>query len=100
MARESKLVSLADHRRAGPSIRRAKAAAGLVCFLGAALIGLSHGTPFAQTLERALVVGIGGNLAAWSASVVVWKRLLIAEAAGAAARRRERVAADGDVDGS
>jgi hypothetical protein len=49
-------------------------------------MGFAHGTPFAQAAERALLVGIFCNLGAWAVSVVVWKRVLVAEAGAAAAR--------------
>lgn len=91
MSDKTKVISLRDHGRAAPSIRRAKAIGGLGGFLAAAALGLAHGGPFAATAERALEVGIAGNLAAWAIAVLVWKRLLVAEAGAAAARMRAKV---------
>ncbi len=84
-----RLTSLRDHPVAGPAIRRIRAAGGLVGFGLAALIGFDGGTPFAATLERALEVGIACQTVAWAAGVLVWKRVLIAQA-GAVARAKRR----------
>jgi hypothetical protein len=88
------LTSLRDHPGAGPAIRRAKGIGGLGGFAVAMLIGLENGTPFASTMERALAVGLGSNLIVWAAAVLIWKRLLVAQAAGLA-RARRREAPDG-----
>jgi hypothetical protein len=93
---DGKLIGLAGHRRAAPAIRRAKAIGGLAGFLLAAFIGYSHGAPFAETMERAVVVGIGANLAAWAAAMLIWKRVLVAEAHGVAARLRDGAATTAD----
>jgi hypothetical protein len=87
------LTSLADHPRAAPAIRRAKAAGGLLGFGIAVLQGLSHGLPFATVLLRGLELGVAGNVVAWAAAVAVWKRVLTAQAAAAVRARERRVAA-------
>lgn len=84
-----RLVSLADHPRAAPSIRRIKAFGGIAGFAIAVLEGLSHGDPFAATLLRGLELGLLGNVVAWAAAVAIWKRVLTAQAT-AAVRARER----------
>jgi hypothetical protein len=94
MTDEQRLTSLRSHPNAGPAIRRAKGFGGIAGFAIAALIGFQHGTPFASTIERALEVGLGCNLVVWAAAVLVWKRMLIAQAAGAA-RVRARPPAGG-----
>ena len=90
MSDRKKVISLKDHGRAAPSIRRAKAVGGLGGFAVAAFLGFAHGAPFAATAERALEVGIGGNIAAWSLAVLFWKRLLVAEAGATAARMKAK----------
>jgi len=84
-----RLVSLADHPRAAPSIRRIKAFGGMAGFAIAVLEGLSHGAPFAAMLLRGLELGLLGNVVAWAAAVAIWKRVLTAQAT-AAVRARER----------
>jgi hypothetical protein len=84
-----RLTSLRDHPTAGPAIRRARAVGGLGGFAVAAMIGFDGGSPFALTVERALEVGIASQTVAWAAAVLVWKRILIAQA-GAVARSLKR----------
>lgn len=88
-ADSERITSLRSHPNSGPAIRRARAIGGLGGFAIAALIGFDGGTPFAATIERALEVGIASQTVVWAAAVLVWKRLLIAQA-GAAARARHR----------
>jgi len=77
---DSRVTTLAAHPRAGAAIRRWKAAGGIGAFLLAALLGYQHGLPFFMLLERAVVAGIVGQLVAWAAGVMVWKRVLVAQA--------------------
>lgn len=89
-----RLISLGEHPRAAPSVRRAKAIGGLAGFAIAVLQGLGAGLPFATTLLHGLEFGLVGNLVAWAAAVVVWKRVLTAQAVSAVrARERRRLAA-------
>lgn len=85
-----KVIALREHARAAPAIRRAKAVGGLGGFLVAALVGVVHDMTFATVAERALVIGVAGNLVAWAFSVLLWRRVLVAEAGAAAARARRR----------
>jgi uncharacterized membrane protein YccC len=87
------LTSLADHPRAAPSIRRAKALGGLAGFGLAVLVGVQNGEPFSPMLLRALELGLAGNLVAWAAAVVVWKRVLAAQATATVRELQERRAA-------
>jgi hypothetical protein len=90
---DKRLVSLAEHPRAGASIRRAKAWGGLAGFGLMTAVGLLHGSPLDGTLGRALVGGIVAYLIAWAVAVAVVKRVLIAEATAAARRRAESASA-------
>jgi len=85
-----KLVSLADHPRAAPAIRRARAWGGLAGFVLIGLAGLLAGLPIEDVLLRALAGGVGGHLALWLASILLWRHVLRAEALQAARRARER----------
>ncbi len=87
MSDGERVTSLRSHPSAGPAIRRAKALGGLAGFGITALIGFEHGTPFALTIERALEVGVACHLVFWAAALLVWKRLLVAQAAGLARTR-------------
>lgn len=87
------LTSLAAHPRSAPAIRRAKAIGGLVGFGVAVLQGTSAGLPLATILLRGLELGLVGNLVAWAAAVVVWKRVLTAQAVAAVRARERRLSA-------
>ena len=88
------LVSLSDHPRAARGIRTAKAAGGLVGFAVVAVGSWMHHTPLPDTLLRAVVGGIGGNMLAWFGAIAVWQHMLEGEAVAAvrraAAERRAR----------
>jgi hypothetical protein len=84
-----RLTSLHEHPTAGPAIRRVRAVGGLGGFAIAAMIGFDAGSPFATTILRALEVGIASQTVAWAGAVLVWKRILIAQA-GAVARSLRR----------
>lgn len=90
---KARLVSLSDHPRAAPAIRRAKAYGGLGGFALTALVGFQHGAPLDGALGRALVAGIVGNLVAWAVAVAFYKRLLVAEATAASRRAQAEAAA-------
>ena len=94
MSDVDRLTSLRSHPTAGPAIRRAKALGGLAGFLIAALIGFQNHTPFAAMAIRALEVGLGCNLVVWCGAVLVWKRVLVAQAAGAARLRSRQAKAE------
>ncbi len=88
------LVSLSDHPRAARGIRTAKAAGGLAGFAVVAIGSWMHHTPLGDSLLRAVVGGIGGNMLAWFGAIVVWQHMLDGEAVAAvrraAAERRAR----------
>ena len=88
------LVSLSDHPRAGRGIRTAKAVGGLVGFGVVAIGSWMHHTPLPDTLLRAIVGGVAGNMLAWFGAIVAWQHMLEGEAAAtvrrAAAERRAR----------
>jgi hypothetical protein len=86
----SRLIPLAEHPRAAPKIKRAKAWGGLWGFGIATFVGLSHGAPLEATLGRALVGGVLAYLCVWAAAVAIYKRVLVAEALRAAKLARER----------
>ena len=88
------LVSLADHPRAARGIRTAKAVGGLTGFGVVAIGSWMHHTPLPDTLLRAIVGGVAGNMLAWFGAIVAWQHMLEGEAVAAvrraAAERRAR----------
>ena len=93
MSKAPQLISLGEHPRAGSSIRRFKAWAGIAGFLVAALAGYGSGLPTSTLLLRALVFGIVGNCVGWAVSVAVWRRVLAAQALATVRARNARNAA-------
>jgi hypothetical protein len=89
---EPQLISLDDHPRAAPAIRRAKARGGLAAFLIVALAGYLHGADLSSVLFRALLGGMVGYLLTWAASVAIWRHLLAAQATAVVRRSRTRQA--------
>jgi hypothetical protein len=77
---DTRITTLKEHPRASAAIRRWKGFGGMAAFALAGLLGYQHGLPFFTLLERALVAGIAGQLVAWAVGVMVWKRLLVAQA--------------------
>lgn len=88
------LVSLADHPRAARGIRTAKAAGGLLGFAVVAIGSWMHGSAVPDTLMRAVVGGVAGNMLAWFGAIVAWRHMLEGEAVAtvrrAQAERRAR----------
>jgi hypothetical protein len=92
-----RLTSLRAHPNSGPALRRIRAAGGLAGFGVAVLIGLEQSSPFATTILRALEVGLASQVVAWAGGVLVWKRLLIAQAGAVARSRRHKAAQAGQT---
>jgi uncharacterized membrane protein YccC len=95
-----KLISLRDHPRAGPGIRRAKAWGGIAGFALVLLAGMTAGGTIADGLFRGLIGGVVGYVVVWVAAQLVWSQLLRAEATNAARRaaeRRRQAAAEGSA---
>lgn len=84
----SHLTSLAEHPRAGGSIRRAKAYGG---FAGWGIVlagGLMHGAQPGPALEHAVAGGIVAYLVTWAVAVAIWRRVLTGQAVAAVRRAR------------
>jgi hypothetical protein len=83
-------VSIANHPRARAFIRRTRARVALTVFAVVLLLGLHAGVLGQTAVARALVFGIAGYLAAWAASLVVWRHIVMAELRAAYVKREER----------
>ncbi|MGH2863166.1 MAG: hypothetical protein ACRDLT_16930 [Solirubrobacteraceae bacterium] len=97
---EAQGASIANHPRAGASIRRAKAWAGLAGFAVAALVSIQASVPLFQTGLRALGAGVVGYMLAWCVGVMLWRQLILAEqrAAYEAIERRRNEQGDSDAE--
>jgi hypothetical protein len=71
-------LSLAGHPRAVRAVARAKGWGALIGFLLGGYFSLPTHT-LAQAGFRALLAGLVCYVAVWSASVFVWRRLVVAE---------------------
>ena len=87
---ERELLSVATDARAQQSVRRIRAACGLVAFGVAALGATSAGLPFALVAERALAAGVAGLLVGWWAAVTAYRHLIRARVRAAVQRGREQ----------
>jgi hypothetical protein len=87
---EPPVIALADHPRAAPAIRRAKAVGGLGGFAIAVLAGVSNGSAFSDMALRGVEFGLVGYLVAWGSAVAVWRRVLTAQATSAVRQANER----------
>jgi len=94
--------SIATHPKARASVKRIRAATGLLGFAVAAALSVKAQVPLDQVGLRALAAGTGGYMLAWWASMRVWRHLMIAEQQAAAekikqirAERSEQAAARG-----
>ena len=87
---EPRMISIAEHPRAGASVRRAKSWGGLLAFALMLAAGLLGGVDTTTALSRAVVGGMVGYLAVWAAALAIWRHLLRAEAKAVLARVRAR----------
>jgi hypothetical protein len=83
---EPRLISIAEHPRAGASIRRWKSWGGLGAFALTLAAGLLGDADTWTAVGRALAGGVVGDLAARAAALAVWRHLLHAEARAVIAR--------------
>jgi hypothetical protein len=84
------MVRVSHHPRAAASIRRIRGGAGLAALVVATLLSLRAGLPGFDAVVRGLVAGVVAQFVAWTAALVVWRHLVLAELEGA---RRRRMAA-------
>jgi hypothetical protein len=84
------LISLSEHPRAAPSIRRVKAWGGLLAFVVTGFASHAAGMGLDGAAFRALGGGVLGYLLSWWLAVVVWRNLLRAEAKAAIERATAR----------
>jgi hypothetical protein len=92
-------IRVAAHPRARASIRRWRGRAGLAGLVVATLLSLRAGVPHFDAVIRGLIGGVAAQFVAWTAAVVIWRHLVIAElsahrAAREAAAAERRAAAE------
>jgi hypothetical protein len=80
-------LRIAAHPRAGASIRRARARAGLAALVLCTVLGLRAGLPLFDAVARGLAAGVAAQFVAWFAGLVVWRHLIVGEIAA----HRERI---------
>ena len=67
------------HPRAGGSIRRARARAGLAALVLCTVLSLRAGLPLFDAVARGLVAGVAAQFVAWFAGLVIWRHLILGE---------------------
>ena len=79
VARSGSGIRLAEHPRARRHIAIAKGWGGLLSFL--LVLKISHGAalPWPDAIERAVLGGVAGYLAAWIIVQTVWRHIALAE---------------------
>jgi hypothetical protein len=88
-------ISVASHPRAARAVRKAKGYGGLGGFVLALVMSLRAGVPFPDAALRGIEAGLGGYVAFWFATVMVWRQLAVAEIE--AVRRRLLDAAEREI---
>jgi hypothetical protein len=92
-AEPAEAVSVVAHPRAGRSIRRLRAGAGLGGLVAVTLLSLRAGVPPFDAVLRGLAGGFAAHFIAWGAGILAWRHLVMAELAAhreaQAARLRE-----------
>ena len=72
-------VRLVSHPRASTQIRKLRAFGGIAGLCLTAYAAHNAGLPAFDVGVRALIGGVVGSMVAWSAAVVVWRHIVIAE---------------------
>src|SRR5688500_5665607 len=86
-------VRVSAHPRAQRSIRRIRAATGLLVLLVVLGLSLRAGVPAFDALARALVAAVAAHFLAWAVAVTAWRHLALAELELAREAHEERLAA-------
>jgi len=73
------VISVAAHPRAARAVRKAKGYGGLGGFLLGVVLSVRAGVPVPDAALRGVEAGLGGYLALWFATVMVWRQLAVAE---------------------
>jgi hypothetical protein len=76
---EPTAISVAAHPRAARAIRKAKGYGGISGFALGLILSLRAGVPAPDAALRGVEAGLGGYLALWFATVMVWRQLAVAE---------------------
>lgn len=87
---EPRLIGLAEHPRAAPAIRRAKAWGALAGFASAGGGSLLNGAALFDAGLHALGGGVIAYMLFWTAATATWRHLLNAEARHLVAQARAR----------
>lgn len=85
-------VRVSAHPRARRSVRRVRAAAGLVVLVVVIALSLRAGLPAWDAVARALACAVGAHFAAWALALAIWRQLVLAELELARQRHEERKA--------
>ncbi|HEX4760049.1 MAG TPA: hypothetical protein VH256_04575 [Thermoleophilaceae bacterium] len=72
-------VKLTAHPRARMQIRRWKGIGGMVGFVLMAWLSWRSGTDFVHLGLRALLGGVAAYVVVWTASVYIWRQIVLAE---------------------
>ena len=73
------VISVREHWRAGPFVRRAKGVGGLGGFFLAVAAGVLSGASGSDILWHSFLAGLAGWMVAWGAALAVWRQLMPAE---------------------
>jgi uncharacterized membrane protein YccC len=72
-------IRLSAHPRARRHIAIAKGWGGLIAFLVVLKLSRGAGLPWPDALERSLIGGVVGYLAAWAIAQTIWRHVALAE---------------------
>ena len=86
-------IRVSAHPRARASLRRWRGRAGLGALVVAVLLSLHAHLPMFDAVARGLIAGIVAQFVAWTAGVVLWRHLILAELEAVREKREEAIAA-------
>jgi uncharacterized membrane protein YccC len=72
-------IRLSAHPRARRHIAIAKGWGGLIAFLLALKLSRGAGLPWPDAIERSVIAGVVGYVAAWAIAQTVWRHIALAE---------------------
>lgn len=92
-AADDRAIRVSAHPRARASLRRWRGRAGIAGLVLCVVLSLRAGLPLFDAVARGLAAGIVAQFVAWTAGLVVWRHLILAELEAARQHREAAITA-------